>query len=80
MAESKPRISVRIQSARDELDRIQSLISTGNEDQCLILEEKYARDALNSRILEEESMPKQKAREKHLNLGNGNSKYFYSYD
>lgn len=50
---SRPRISYRVQAARDELDRIQALISVGDVDPGLLLAEKEAKEVLSDRILVE---------------------------
>lgn len=50
---SRPRISYRVQAARDELDRIQALISVGDVDPGLLFAEKEAKEVLSDRILVE---------------------------
>lgn len=57
---SKLRISAGILVSREELDRIQTLISIGSEDRSIRLAEKDAKEILTDRILVEESMLKQK--------------------
>lgn len=75
---SKPYISARIDFTKSNLDRIQTLIRSSAPSEALIGEEYRARIFLFDCILSEESMLKQKSRDKHLNLGDCNSNYFYS--
>lgn len=74
----KSRISERIKEAQQALDSTRSQLAANPSCSRLFHAEKKARDVLNSYILAEESMMRQKSRETNLNLGDGNNRYFYS--
>lgn len=59
--------------------KVQSLLQVKPGDCQLLQLEKRAKDHLGSCILAEEGMIKQKSKDRHLNLGECNSKYFYSH-
>lgn len=65
----KPIPTERIDAARTQLDHVQSQMMNNPNDANLFLLEKKLREKLEKEILIEESMQKQKSREKHLNVG-----------
>lgn len=75
---SKPTILAQIQSAKQNLENIQVKINSNQNCETLQEDEKEAKITLSRLLQLEESMLKQKAREKSLNLGDSNSRYFYS--
>lgn len=62
---------------RPNLDRIQTELPNQNINPSLLEAVSEAREHPKKLLSMEESMLKQKARDKHLNLGDTNSKYFY---
>lgn len=75
----KTPFAVRIQeeAKNPNLDRIQTELANQNINPALLEAVSEAREHLKKLLFMEESMLKQKARDKHLNLGDTNSKYFY---
>lgn len=57
---------------------MQTKLSNRPADNSLLAMDKKLREKLNKESLIEESIIKQKSRDKHLNLGDSNSRYFYS--
>lgn len=75
---NKPQVDMRIQSARDKLELIQSLIRNGYYNDDGLQTEKNARKRLHDLLLVKESMLKQKSRDQSLNRGDSNTRYFHS--
>ena len=70
-------LNTQIDLARQSLEETQMAIIQNLVDVDLQRNECKAYDQLASLLLMHESMLKQKARDKSLNLGDGNSRYFY---
>lgn len=74
----QPALNQRIEDARAHLDRLQVRLRNESNDPVLFKSEKSARKKLRNLLRVKESMMKQKSRDKTLNLGDSNTKYFYS--
>lgn len=75
---TQPTVSTRIRLAREDLWNIQSKLALHPNHKANIQDEKAARDHLQKQLLIEESLLKQKSRDRDLNLRKMNTKYFYS--
>lgn len=75
---SRPWAAFRIADAKLVLEHVQAQIFNHSGDRSLFKREKKARVDYQETLLAEESMMQQKARERNLNLGDKNTRYFYS--
>lgn len=74
----KPRVDGRIKDLRDKLDNVQLKLLTDPTNEDVLLLERDSKRCLHDCLLLEESMLKQKSRDRSLSLGDSNTRYFYS--